>query len=106
MNVKVYVNVGVAVYVDVGVAVNVNVGVAVYVAVNVGVSSIIWTKAQSSSPLKSSAQFTIPTKVDVGVGEGTEHGSAPISGSSVPPESSHSTSGTPPRYRTTLVSSW
>ena len=91
-------SVGVGVYVGVGVIVKVNVGVAVYVGVGVdvdvyvGVSSMSSTMAQSFASVLSSAQLSIPTMVNVGVGDGIPQGSAPVLGSTTPGDVSSVTS--------------
>lgn len=97
VEVKVFVKVGVGefvavlVLVCVYVGVGVRVGVAVKVGVLVGVESIISTKSQPHAPTESTAQFTTPTMVLVGVGVGTEHGSHPVFGSGAPPDNVSST---------------
>lgn len=93
----------VLVLVCVNVGVGVLVGVAVKVGVLVGVESIISTKSQPQAPTESTAQLITPTSVLVGVGVGTEQGTFPVSGSSVPDESSHSVSSTPPLYNATFA---
>lgn len=101
VKVTVIVEVGVGVLVGVDVIVSVEVLVTVLVAVIVGVPAgvIIITYAMPVSPLESMAKLYIAIGVTDGVGVGTEHGSRPVLGSSVPPASSHSISSTPPLYK-------
>lgn len=99
VKVEVGVSVGVAVLVYVNVGVGVRVGVTVNVGVKVFVEPISGTNAQSTWPVESCTQLSLPTMVGVFVGVATEHGGKPVLGSIVPVVFFHSISSAPALYK-------